>query len=107
MKDCHIEIDEKGINGEVLFSRNENEWVGNWAEYKYLNFGEGATSVSIYAKGFCNVKLVLSDGNEIAKIHINSDDYKVYKASIPKTKGVQPLWLIFDGEASVIYFEFK
>ena len=107
VKGCYIGTDEEGLNGEVLVSKSENEWLGNWAEYKYLNFGKGATTVSIYAKGSCDVKLVLPDGNEIAKIHINSDDYKLYTASIPKTEGIQPLWLIFNGEASVVYFEFK
>lgn len=107
VKGCYIGIDDEGVNGEVLISKSENEWLGNWAEYKYLNFGKGATSVSICAKGSCDVKLILPDGNEIGKININSDEYKIYNTSIPKTEGIQPLWLVFNGEASVIYFEFK
>ena len=29
VKGCYIGVDTEGINGEALFSKNENEWLGN------------------------------------------------------------------------------
>ena len=68
--------------------------------------GDGAGRISVCAKGNCDITVAISEGKELAKLKIDSTEYKTYSALIPKTKGVNPLWLIFNGEASVAYMEF-
>ncbi len=101
------------FNGEreVLVSTGNNHWgVKDWAEYRYLDFGEG----NISAFNFCvsgkgKITVICEDNNEICSLEFDTADYTYVSAPANNLTGVHPIWIFLDGEftASEFYFSKK
>lgn len=95
----YITPSEEGINGEILINLGGgNFWMDDWAEYKYLNFYEGATKVKVKVKGKGTVKLFGTDGREFGKVEVDSEQFKEYCFDITTIKGIEPIWFEFGGK---------
>ena len=78
---------------------------GNWACYKYLDFGTGATGFSVIAASFCkegNIKVRIDspEGDVIGTLKITDTggwhNWQEFFGQIKKTKGVHALYLEFE-----------
>ena len=107
MRGFYIGVDREGVCGEVLVCKDENIWHGNWAEYKYIDFADGAEKLTVCAKGDGSICVRCEGSKELCTVNTSGDGYKCYELAIPKTSGVKPLWLFATGNVSVSYFEFK
>lgn len=107
MKNCRVGPDENGLNGEVLTSHGNGSWGGDWAEYKYLDFEDGASKVTVCAKGKGLIKICTEHGKLLTEIPVDSETFETYTSDIKNQTGVKPMWLVFVGVVSVSCFEFE
>ncbi|MHB1150812.1 MAG: family 43 glycosylhydrolase [Eubacteriales bacterium] len=108
--------------GEILANCGGGNWIYDWAEYRYIDFDKGTLKGSSAAADDALTFTVCSRGS--GRIHImsekegrsfiagfcdiSSEDFSVFEARINKIKGVQPIWLLFEGKnISVDYFCFR
>ena len=104
---CYIAPSKDGLNGEVLFDCGGKNFKYDWAEYKYLNFYDGATEFSIKVKGTGKISVVTDGYQTIGEVVINGEDYTEYKVPVTSVSGIKALWLHFYGEKiDVIEFKF-
>lgn len=104
----YIRPDTEGINGEILTGFGGGSWAQDWAEYKYINFGAGADSAVIKARGTGTISLYLGDCNTIGSVRVDCKDWKEYTLPVKRTQGVNPLWILFDGKyMDLAYFCFR
>ena len=103
---CRIDqINEK----EVLVSKSGGHWgISDWAEYKYLDFGEGALSkFQVSAQGQGRITLKIDGNEEISRIKIDNTDFEWETSSCKNTHGIHTLWLFFEGNVTVEEFFFE
>ncbi len=106
MGNCYVTLEE---DCEVLKVRLGGHWgIRDWAEYKYLDFGDGAVQafvVTVRGKGSITPTI---DGNTpLCTIFFDCDTPTVLEAPIPPISGRRPLWLHFDGEFTLWEFAVK
>lgn len=105
---CYIGVCEEGVNGEALLCCGGGNWTVDWAEYKYLNFEDGANLVTVRAKGKGTIGICTQFDEKLGEISIACNEYTDYTFSIKKVNGVKPIWITFDGkDMSLISFGFK
>lgn len=99
------------MSGHVRIRRTEGNEMreelgaihgGDAAAWKYLDFGKGAKKISLKVKsklgGTIEVRTGSADGKVLGKIKIPAgSDWTTVSGKIRKVKGVQALWLTFDG----------
>lgn len=103
----YIKPDAEGINGEILTNCGGGSWSQDWAEYKYINFGEGIGAAVIKARGSGTISLYLGDGNTVGTVRIDGEVWREYALPVTRTQGVHPLWILFDGKGiDLAYFRF-
>ncbi|MFR1518474.1 MAG: family 43 glycosylhydrolase [Clostridia bacterium] len=94
---------------EILTNCGGGNWTQDWAEYRYLDFSDGAEYFTIRARGKGNIIILSADHLIAGKCAIDSEEFTTYqkKLDIP-LRGVRPLWLLFDGrKMSVDSFYFQ
>ena len=102
---CQIEqINEK----EVIVSKSGGHWgISDWAEYKYLNFGERSISTfKVSAQGQGSITLKIDGNEEIAHIQIDNTGFEWKTSPCKNIQGIHTLWLFFDGNVTVEEFCF-
>ncbi|MBQ4354032.1 MAG: family 43 glycosylhydrolase [Clostridia bacterium] len=100
----NIYIKPDGVNpdepNEILTDCGGKNWCGDWAEYRYLDFGEGALSCTVNAKGRGKILLRI-DGAEkpFCTVDIDSENgFSSFTAPVTAdVSGVHPLWIVFNG----------
>ena len=105
---CHIEI----VDGkEVLTVSGNGHWrVPDWAEFKYIDFGNGSAPISTFsvsARGKGKITVKIDGDEEISIAEIDSEEFKYVHVPCKDTRGVHTLWLFFDGDISVKEFFFN
>jgi hypothetical protein len=103
---CRIDqINDK----EVLVSKSGGHWgISDWAEYKYIDFGEGSFSTfKVFAKGKGSITLKIDGSEEISHVQINNNDFEWAASKCKNIHGIHPLWLFFDGDITVEEFFFE
>ena len=103
---CHIaHIDKK----EVLVSKGGGHWgISDWAEYKYLNFGEKILStVKVSAQGKGSISLKTDGNEEISNVQINNPDFAWVTSHCKSIQGIRTLWIFFDGNITIKEFLFE
>lgn len=104
---CYIGPDTAGLHGEILKNCGGGNWTEDWAEYKYLHFGDGAVSATVRARGKGKISLYLGGGTTVGSVEIDSKVFADYTFPVQKTGGVKPLWILFDGKGmELAYFGF-
>ena len=100
---------EQILDKEVLVSDNGGHWgISDWAEYKYVDFGEQDLSTfRVRAKGQGSITVRLDRSREIARIPIDSDEFEWYTAPCQRAHGVHALRLFFKGKITVDEFVFE
>lgn len=97
-----------GGGEEILVCRGGGHWGLGWAEYRYLDFGSGVSSVKIVASGEGAVQLRTENGVTVGRVPIRCGGFSVFKGAVRGLSGVKPLWLLFEGTGiSVDTFRFE
>lgn len=92
---CYVTLEG---DREVLVKKNGGHWMTDWAEYKYLDFVDGASTLTVNVKGKGKLFFRTSDSNILGSVEFNTDEPKDFTASIPRIKGRCPLWIFLEGE---------
>ena len=99
-QECCVHIRPRKGHGEILTMTRE----GDWAEYRYLDFGEGKHRFTIYAScpKECRVELRIENNQVIAGCEITNtgswDTWQEFTCELTENvSGVHPLWLHFTG----------
>lgn len=106
MGKCHITVRD---GYEVLLSEKGRHWgQRDWAEYKYIDFGEGGLSaLCVTACGKGSVSFVIEGNTELCSLVFECDTPQKFTAKIPDVKGVHTLWLFLDGSFTLSDFKFR
>ena len=106
MGKCYITVRD---GHEVLISENGRHWgQRDWAEYKYIDFGEGGLSeLCVTASGKGSVSFVIEGGNELCSLEFECDTPQKFTAKIPDVQGAHTLWLFIDGDFYISNFKFS
>ncbi len=90
---------------EVLVSQAGGHWgTPDWAEYKYLNFGNGATALTVTAKGKGRITFRAEGISNLCTVEIDTAEPAEFTAPIPTLTGRRPLWLFLEGEMTLYGF---
>jgi hypothetical protein len=82
--------------------------MDDWAEYKYLDFKVGCKSGFVVAKGKGIIKFSTKGNLEIGRVEIDSNEFTEYNFEVGIIKGIQPLWISFEGKDMELHsFGFK
>lgn len=103
MRHSYITVQD---GGEVLKVLNEKHWgVPEWAEFKYIDFGDGTKDTFCVKVKGCGSITVKTEGNQVlCKMSFDHKDYQTASATIPSTAGIHRLWLSFDGAFDIKEF---
>ena len=105
MGKCHITV----RNGhEVLLSEKGKHWgQRDWAEYKYINFGNGDLwGLCLIVCGKGSVTAVIDGGTELCTVEFDCDTTQKFKSKISAVHGIHTLWLLLDGDFALSEFKF-
>lgn len=103
MANCCITISD---GHEILRVEPRGHWhIPDWAEYKYLDFGDGEKrEFCINVKGNGKITVKIDGDRELCTLSFDQEEYTTVCAVIPNTTGVHTLWLFFDGSFEVKEF---
>ncbi len=94
----YIAPDECSPGNEVLKNCGGGNWKEDWAEYRYLDLGAGASSWRVRASGTGKISVMVGGFGVAGSIEISSEGFRDYCGSLEKpVSGIAPVWIIFDG----------
>lgn len=115
-QECCVHIRPRKDHGEILTMTRE----GDWAEYRYLDFGTGKKHFTISAAcpKECRVEVRIENNQVIACCEIRDtgswDEWQEFSCELTEdVNGVHPVWLHFEGTngqcrlADVDWFSFS
>lgn len=94
---------------EILMNCGGGNWTRDWAEYRYLDFKDGARAFKIRARGEGTILLFSGKDCIVGSCKVDSDVFTTYQTELKEAlQGIRPLWLLFDGKnISVDTFRFE
>ena len=105
--DLYIIPDPVNPGKEILTGCGGGNWTEAWAEYKYVDFGDGADSFTVTAQGKGSVTVMTENDGRIGTAEFDCKDRAAVSAKLTKKPvGRQALWLLFTGKFDLISFEF-
>ena len=106
MGDCYVTTHG---NKEVLLSEGGSHWgQPDWAEYKYIDFGDGGINeFHLTAVGSGSVSVIVEGGTELCSVELDCNSVQGFSAPISPINGVHSLWLILKGKFALRDFRFK
>lgn len=99
---------DKDVN-EILVNGGGGNWIEDWAEYKYINFGDGASKWELRASGKGTVSVMVEDYGVLGTLEVDSKEFVELSGTLTqKAEGVKAVWLLLDGQdISIDWFEFS
>jgi hypothetical protein len=70
----------------------------DWAEFKYLDFAEGASTMTVTVKGRGRIAFRAEGTDILGSVEFDTDSPREFTAEIATLAGRCPLWLFLDGE---------
>ena len=95
MGNCFVTLED---GREVLVKQSGGHWMTDWAEYKYLDFADGATSLTVTVKGKGRISFRTDGADILGSVDFDTHEVKEYTATVSTVAGRRPLWLFLDGE---------
>lgn len=108
-RNIHINIEQDEADGtmrEWIVGKPISDIVLTWAEYKYINFREGARTCTITAKGNCTIRLRTANNIVCGSCAVAGDEVQTYTFDVSGLSGVLPVWFDFDG-GDFEFFDFQ
>ena len=101
--------DHNSGSNEILVNAGGGNWIEDWAEYRYINFCDGAYLWRLRAKGQGNVSVMVEDYGIIGTQDINTEEFKEISGElIQKVNGIKSVWLLIKGrDISIDWFGFE
>ncbi len=102
IKNEHPEAD---VANEVLVECGGGNFKDAWAEYKYIDFGDGVSSCKFNVRGNGVIELRVDGSDDvIGSVEIDGGEgFNEYTMKITKeTKGVHALWVFFKGKGMAL-----
>ena len=102
---CYINVCD---GNEILVSESGRHWgQRDWAEYKYIDFGEGGLNeLCISAKGKGTITFVIENSIELCSIEFDCDTTQKFTSRIPDLSDKHLLWIFLDGDFHIYSFCF-
>lgn len=105
---CYITpdpADKTAMANEILTDCGGKNWCGDWAEYRYIDFGSGASSCTVRAKGTGRI-LIKTDGSDtpVCMFDISSPDtFGTFTGTLTgECTGLRTLWVVFEGRGMAL-----
>ena len=119
-----------GVN-EILMNGGGGNWIEDWAEYRYIDFGVGADSWKLRASGKGKISVMVEDFGIVGTLDVDAEGFVELSGALraggadacgqsgmavqtgaagqsgQKVSGVKAVWLLLDGkDLSVDSFRF-
>lgn len=106
MKECYIALEN---DRRILKNCGKHHWgSGDWAEYKYIDFGGGAKKAFVKVRGKGKIEFKTDNGKSLGEVEFETSDFETVSAEIASIGGVHPLWLhLSDGNFDIDSFTFE
>ena len=101
MGNCYVTLEG---NREVLVKHAGSHWMTDWAEYKYLDFGTGASALAVTVKGKGKISFRSSGTDVLGTVEFDTAEAASVTTEIPLLCGMRPLWLFLEGEFTLYEF---
>ena len=95
MGNCFVTLED---DREVLVKQSGGHWMTDWAEYKYFDFADGATALTVTVKGKGRISFRTDGADILGSVDFDTNEVKEYTATVSTVAGRRPLWLFLDGE---------
>lgn len=94
---------------EILVNGGGGNLIEDWAEYRYVDLHDGASSWKLRGMGQGNIHVMIEDYGMIGTLHVNTDCFTEFTGLLTqKVVGIKTVWLLMDGQAlSVDWFGFE
>lgn len=84
---------------EVLIAKKGGHWgTPDWAEYRYLDFGDGASALSATVKGKGRITFRAKGKTDLCVLEFDTEEKQELTATVTNLSGRRPLWLFFEGD---------
>ena len=85
--------------GEILTNMGGGNWIEDWAEYRYIDFGDGADYWKIRARGNGKITVKIEGLGEIGTVGVTAENWQEFSTKLLKNvSGIKTVWLLFDGQ---------
>lgn len=94
---------------EILVNGGGGNWIEDWAEYRYVDLHDGASSWKLRGMGQGSIHVMIEDYGIIGTLNINTSCFTEFTGLLTqKVIGIKTVWLLMDGqELSVDWFGFE
>ncbi len=85
--------------GEMLTNCGKDVFFGNpgWAEYKYIDFEDGAAVAAVRVRGKGTVTLCVENNTALGRAEFDTAGFEEIRFPVQPVKGVHTLWLLLQG----------
>lgn len=85
-----------GASGEVLVFTLGSHWYKSWAEYRWVDFGEGVSAAILRARGKGRISLQ-GENAVLGETLLDQEDFAEVSIPVQMVSGIHPLWICVDG----------
>lgn len=84
---------------EILTNGGGGNWIEDWAEYRYLDFADGAATWTLRARGEGTVSVMTTQNRIVGTIEISEKTFTVKDCALNAAlSSVLPVWLLIQGK---------
>jgi len=94
---------------EVLMNGGGGNYIEDWAEYKYIDFADGACLWKLRASGEGKISVMVQDYGVVGVLDVNTNQFiELTGTLLQKVSGVKAVWILMDGKNICIdWFRFE
>ena len=105
MGECYVTV---CCGREVLFVGGGSHWgQRDWAEYRYIDFGDGTLSRASFCVRGSGSIAVRCDSGALCRVSFACEDCETVTVPMASAAGRQTVWLFFEGEFVLREFGFQ
>ena len=99
-------IRPKKTCGEVLYRAGGKHWSADWAEYRWLDFGEGVSRLILCVRGQGKIT-ARTEGLVLGSVSFHEKEFSEVSMDVASVSGIHQLWLMMEGrEFAIDWFRF-
>lgn len=84
---------------EILTNGGGGNWIEDWAEYRYIDLGEGADRWTVRASGEGKISVMVEDFGTVGSVEVGGEAFSDFTGKLTRTvSGDKAVWLLLEGK---------